>query len=462
MAGNILAATTPATTSATTLQTSQLLPLVQHFPKAQRWVVAYSGGVDSHVLLHLCHQFLAQQASPPELLAIHINHQLQTACDAWAEHCQQQVGLLGVELTVVPVSIAKQPQKSLEELARLARYQVFEQVLHPGDVLLQGHHANDQAETVMLRLLRGSGSRGLAAMPQVRALGVAHLYRPLLNVPRSELEAYAVKQSLNWVEDPSNQSTEFDRNYLRSSVMPLLHQRWPQCLNSFARAARLSAESAQLNRDLAEIDLAKLGSDSEPESGAGLCIDGLKRLSEARCKNLLRYWLELQQLPLPTEVQLKELIVAVIAAGDDAQPKLTWPGVEAYRFNGELRLQSPLPNFDNAEQYRWDMLAELTISGAGRLSAQQSQSTGLKFSAGQTYEVRFRQGGEVCRPAGRGGSRKLKKLLQELSVPYWLRDRVPLIYCGDELVAVADLLVAEGWQLKEGEQGLCIHWHRPS
>tara|TARA_R110000868_G_scaffold408964_2_gene693469 strand:- start:49589 stop:50956 length:1368 start_codon:yes stop_codon:yes gene_type:complete len=450
-----------------TLSASQLLsPLLTDYPNAQRWVVAYSGGVDSLVLLHLCHTFLAQQSvqALPELCAVHINHGLQAPALQWAQQCQQQAQAWSVRLHVEAVSINKQPRQSLEDQARQARYQVFEKLLQPGDLLLQGHHSNDQAETLLLRLLRGSGSQGLGAMPAARPLAAGVLVRPLLAVSRSDIEAYAQQQQLQWIEDPSNQSSDYDRNFLRLELLPKLAQRWPQVLESFSRSARLSAESYQLNQELAAIDAQALADEAADAYGAGLAIAGLKKLTAARGKNLLRYWLAQQQLAMPSEAQLLAVMATVINAQADASPTVSWPGVEVCRYEGRLYAHAPLPDFTAGSQCRWDLRSAITLAGAGALSVKSCTDGALRLPAGVSaadVTIRFRQGGEQCRPAGRGGSRKLKKLLQELAVPYWLRQRVPLIYCGDELIAVADMVVAEGWQAAAGEPGWQIQWQRP-
>ena len=439
------------------LKSSQFFsPLLSAFPRAKRWVIAYSGGVDSHVLLQRCRQFLQHADNMPELAAIHINHQLQQQADDWAAHCVTQAEALGVPLTVVKVKVEQLPQTSLEDQARKARYQVFETFLQPGDVLLQGHHANDQAETLILRLLRGSGSLGLGAMPQRRALGAGHLYRPLLDIPKVAIEAYAQELGLSWVEDPSNLQTLFDRNYVRAEVLPVIQKRWPQYLDNFSRAARLSAESAQLNAELAELDFQAIVTEQ-----GGLRVEPLLLLSRARCNNLLRYWLQRQCLPMPSEQQLLGVVETVLLAQDDAQPQLGWPGAEVYRFAGQLIARPPLPEFDGGVSLIWDTQLPVALSGAGELLPKRVAGRGLKLNKFKQLRICYRQGGEICRPHGRGGSRKLKKLLQELAVPYWLRDRVPLLYVGEELVAVADLVIAEGWAAEKAEKGLEIQLIRP-
>lgn len=418
---------------------------------ARRWIVAYSGGVDSHVLLHL----LAHVPDHPPLLAVHINHQLQPEANQWADHCRQQTKQLSLELFSVAVDVKIDARQSLEQCARKARYQVFESLLEPGDVLMMGHHLDDQVETLMLRLLRGSGSRGVAAMPASRAVGHGILFRPLLNTPRTEIELYADQQGLSWIEDPTNQSSEFDRNYIRREILPGLAKRWPEYRQTLARAAALSEESEQLNNELAELDFHSL---ALPFMSESLPIAALQQLSLPRQKNLLRYWLKARGLALPSVAQIRTLFKDVVSAKGDADPVLTWPGVEVRRFNAELYAFKPLEKIDTAAEYLWDLSSCLIIPGLGSLSCKAVQGSGLRLAAldKDSICVRFRRGGERCRPAGRGHSQTLKKLLQENNIETWLRDRLPLIYCQEQLIAVVGQWVCDGFQAKEGEPGLII------
>jgi tRNA(Ile)-lysidine synthase len=424
------------------------------FSNAPRWLVAYSGGVDSHVLLHL----LTKIPAHPPIVALHINHQLQHQSSQWAGHCQQQAGTLGIPLSVVCVDVECQARESLEEKARQARYQVFESLLEPGDVLLLGHHRDDQVETLLMRLLRGSGSRGVAAMPYSRNLGHGQLLRPLLDVSRSTIAAYAIANHLQWIEDPSNQNSDFDRNFLRLEVLPKLAQRWPEYRQTLSRAAALSEESAQLNAELAELDFHALCLSPDALS---IPLATLAELSVARQKNLLRYWLEWRGLPLPSAAQLQQLLDTVVNARPDAEPLLEWPGTQIRRFKGDLYAMRPLPKFDSAAIYAWDLSRPLMIDGAGILEAKTVLGSGLHLAALDQAKitVRFRRGGERCQPAGRsGGSQTLKKLLQEYEVPTWLRDRLPLVYCDDQLVMVANLWVCEGYQATSGQSGVQLLW----
>ena len=233
---------------------TRLLLNLAAWRNARTWHIAFSGGLDSTVLLHLLAD-LAKHHSLPALSAIHIHHGLQAAADAWPQHCQSVCDTLGVPLLIERVSV--QPGASLERAARDARYAVFSALTQADDVLLTGQHRDDQAETLLFRLLRGAGVRGLGAMPQQRPVGQGTLIRPLLDVARTELERYAKAHQLRWIEDPSNQDRQFSRNYLRHQVMPRLTGRWPQAQASMARSATHLREAQGLLDELAQMDLAQ-------------------------------------------------------------------------------------------------------------------------------------------------------------------------------------------------------------
>lgn len=415
------------------------------FLSARRWLVAYSGGVDSHVLLHL----LATLPQHPPIEAIHINHQLQPQAAQWADHCRQQAAALHIPMHCVDIDVEQRLGQSLEASARDARYRAFDGVLESGDVLMQGHHRDDQIETLMLRLLRGGGSKGLSAIPQQRAIAKAQLFRPLLSITRHAIEDYARSHQLQWVEDPSNNSNDFDRNYLRNEVLPLLAKRWPNYRNTLARTVRLSEESSQLDQELALIDSQALQLDKQQQS---IAIDSLENLSALRQKNVLRFLFAAWQFPLPSAAQLDTLISQVMFAKDDANPKVEWHGVQVRRFKNRLYIMQPLVDFDSQQTFLWPLENDLFIEGIGELAIKPGNGPGLDLDKldKRVLTVRFRQGGERCQPAGRAASQALKKLFQEYEVKPWLRDRTPLLYCGEQLVAVADLWVNQEWFAGQG------------
>lgn len=275
----------------------RLLLNLKPWRNAKTWRIAFSGGLDSTVLLHLL-AHLAKTENLPALSALHIHHGLQAAADAWPEHCQSVCDALGVPLHVVRVQV--QRGASLERAARDARYGAFVDATQVDDVLLTAQHQDDQAETLLFRLLRGAGVRGLSGMPNQRPVGRGLLVRPLLAVTRAELEAYATENHLNWIEDPSNQDRQFSRNYLRHQVFPVLTERWPQAMASMARSASHLNEAQALLNELAQIDLAEANtvSDFAWLGVPSLELAALAKLSAARQRNALSHWLTaLTRLP---------------------------------------------------------------------------------------------------------------------------------------------------------------------
>jgi tRNA(Ile)-lysidine synthase len=422
-----------------------------------RWLIAYSGGVDSHVLLYLVAQLRDQfPEAVPELVAIHVNHQLQQQSPEWVQHCQQVCDQLEILLIVETVTIQRAGGESLEAQARKARYQAIEKNLQTGDVLMMAHHLDDQLETWFLRLLRGSGSLGLGAMAGQREFAGATLLRPMLDIPRQAINEFAGAEGLQWIEDPSNQDTDFTRNYLRLEVLPKLEQQWPEYRQGVSRALSLSQQSSELNRDLAAIDCLQAGVDPLVQA---LPLEKVLGLSEVRQKNLLRYCLQQRGLPLPTSAQLQAVLDEVMDAAEDADPRVQWGGIEARRFRGQLYIFSVLPAFEGGRVCSWLPSEVLTLEGSGQLFSEPVTGVGLR--SGHALTVRFRHGGERCQPAGRSGSQTLKKLFQEYAVPTWLRDRVPLIYVDNELAAVAGYWVCEAYLARQGEAGISIHWSLP-
>lgn len=433
------------------------------FMQAPRWWVAYSGGVDSHLLLAL----LAQLPQRPPLAVIHVDHQLQSDSGLWAAHCREQAEALQLEFVCETVTIDPQADKGVEEAAREARYQVFAGLLQPGEVLMMGHHQDDQIETLLLRLLRGSGQRGLAGMPFTRSVGKGVLCRPLLDLSRGDIEQLAQSLGLHWIEDPSNRSEQYDRNFLRHRLLPLLAERWPGYRQALTRTVALSEENAQLNEELAELDCHAL---SLSPLAPSLPIAALQVLSPGRQKNLLRYWLSARQLPLPSAVQLQAVLEEVMQAREDAEPLLAWPGVQVRRFRGELYAMPPLAPVDPQLRVAIKPGRCVQIAGVGRVSLQPSESLGQPATAQPrirqaslqqaSVDLRLRQGGERCHPAGRSASQTLKKLLQEYAVETWLRDRLPLLYVDGQLAAVADYWVCAEFAAAPDEPAYLLLWDR--
>jgi tRNA(Ile)-lysidine synthase len=416
--------------------------------------VAFSGGLDSTVLLHLC-TALRDQHAGLDLHAIHINHGLQQAADDWALHCHQQCERMAVSLQVLRVDATAARGESPEEKARQARYQALANTMTSNDVVFMAQHRDDQAETLLLQLLRGSGPHGAAGMPVTAALGQSMLARPLLTCSRQQLQHYAEEHALAWIEDPSNTDTAYDRNYLRHAVLPHLYSRWPALGQTLGRAADHFAEAAGLLDMLAADDLAGVGTDQ------GLSIRQLQALDAARQRNLLRYWFRQQDLPVPQSRQLEHILSDVIPARLDAEPCVRWHGAEVRRYRDTLLAMSPLPATDTESSHPWDLSRPLDIPlPAGRLVATTATGSGLAARyAKSRVSVRFRRGGEVCQPVGRQHHHDLKTLMQDAGIPPWQRDRIPLIFVDEQLAQVVGHWLCEPFQAAAGETGLVVEWH---
>lgn len=414
--------------------------------------VAYSGGCDSHVLLHSLVVLRPQLNC--EIKAIHINHGLSPLANEWEEHCRGICEQLAVPYVSISVN-AKAKNSSPEEAARHARYAEWKKLLKKDEVLLLAHHQDDQAETVLIQLLRGSGVKGLAAMPAKQSFAQGLLCRPMLNFLREEIYSYAVENSLNWIDDPSNFDTDFDRNFLRHEIVPLLKTRWPSLNKTLSRTASHQAEADHLLTELAQQDWQQLKNNNQ------IKITSLLQLDEKRQRNVLRYWLaSICKLTLPDTNHLNRILNEVLTAADDARPEVIWRGGEVRRYQGLLYAQEKLIEPANELILPWpDINAPIVLKHNGAIiSAKPSVGRGLSQSKLKNAEIslRFRQGGESCRPIGRGQTHQLKKLFQEWKIPPWLRSSVPLIFVNGELAQVLGFCHCEPFDAEEGESGWLI------
>ncbi len=439
-----------------TLNAHRILDSLKQLPAAERCHLALSGGLDSCVLLHLLASLKDQL--PWRLQAIHINHGLQVVADLWQAHCETLCQAYGVPLQVVHLSLLPGPGESVEAVAREARYRAFAEHMAPGDLLLTAQHRDDQAETLLLQLLRGSGPAGLAAMPALSRFFAGWLARPLLDVSRADLERHARQHQLKWEEDPSNRDQRFDRNFLRHRVMPLLKERWPSATRTLARAARFSGELLVLAREAAEEDLAC----ARLPGGGDLSIVRLRDFDSIRLRNLLRHWIVASGAPLPNSRQLARIEREAVQGRPDANPLIVWSGWQVHRYRELLRLERVAPLLDTSARIAWPDGALLGLPcDLGRLVAEPA-AEGIdraRWSSARV-EVRFRQGGERCLPAGQAHHRPLKKLFQEWGVPAWERARLPLIYLDGELAAIPGRLVCEPFAAKAGQPAVAVRWER--
>jgi len=422
--------------------------------------VAYSGGLDSHVLLHALSVLRADHHF--SLSAIHIDHDLQSASAEWGRHCAHICAALDVQYVVKRVRVAGVAEEGLEAAARRARYTALAAALAPEDILLTAHHCDDQAETVLLQLLRGTGVVGLAAMPTQAAFGPGQIVRPLLGFSRAALHAYAQEHQLAWIEDPSNRELHLRRSYLRTEILPRLARHWPAHASLLARTARHAAEAMGLLDEVAEADFATCRQ-AVAHSPQALSIKALLTLSTARQRNLLRYWLRRQGFLAPATSQLEEVLAQAQTAPRSQQARVCWPGTEVWRYRDLLVAMPAQHAPDPALDVVWDLRGPLDLPGIGRLRAVPIRGQGLSCARlnGKSLHIRLRSGGETLMLAGRGHHHVLKKLLQAEGVPPWLRVRLPLLYVDSELAAVADRWVCAPYLAGDGVEGLKIVWEPP-
>lgn len=445
------------------LDPAELLRACPQLLGARRLFVGFSGGLDSTVLLHVIADLREHKLLQVPLTALHINHGLQSAAETWERHCSTVCEQLGVPILIKKVAVNLINKESPEEAARSARYAAFASVLEEGDVLLLAHHRDDQMETVIFRLIRGSGTKGLAGIPLVRSCGRGVILRPMLGFRRSQLLQYASAEKLEWIEDGSNRDERYDRNFLRASVIPQLEQRFPGVGNNIVRSAVLCRESDELASELAAIDLATCVGTFRNR----LHIPAMKNLSEPRQRNLLRYWIASLQTEMncsaPGHMDLQRIVTEVMPAADDGAPSVFWGRdslrIGIRRFKDHLYLLKPLVPAPDELVWNTAMPLELPVP-LGQLHLVLKHASQELPEQLRTLRVCFRKGGEQVKQTNRP-ARPLKKILQEAAVPPWIRESVPLLYTGNELLAIADLIICRTSLQNVTETDFRIHWVRP-
>lgn len=406
----------------------------------QQVVVAYSGGLDSSVLLHAAKEL--QPKLNIVLSAYHVHHGLSRHADSWAKHCMSQCRDWEVPLTVVHVEVDRESAQGIEAAARLARYRALDSAA--GDWIMLAHHRDDQAETLLLNLLRGSGMRGAGAMARHRG----RYLRPLLGLSRAELEGYARATGLQWVDDESNSDTDFSRNFIRHRLLPLAEERFTGASAAVARAAAVFDESRGLLDDLARID----GGDVMP-----LSLESLRRLDWPRAANLLAYVLRRQGVAVPSRQWLSEALHQLLEAAEDRQPAITIGNLnlQLRRYAGSVWL---VPQWPVPARRVWNGTGEVEW-GEAKIVFSSTWGQGIarhRLDGPVTFQPRG--GGERIRLAPNASSRPLKDLLREAGIPPWWRDRLPLMYCGEHLVWVPGIGVADIFRCSTEEDGIQLEF----
>ena len=389
------------------------------------------------------------------LRAVHVDHGISPNASRWAGFCAELCERWGIPLQVEAVDIAPYRALGLEAAAREARYEVFSRV--DADFLVLAQHRDDQVETLLLRLLRGAGLRGLAAMAPWRGMGGARirLLRPLLDVPRADIEAYAKRRGLSWVEDESNADIVRRRNFLRHEILPALERTFPAAPAAIARAATHLAEAQQLLNEMARGDLAICGGEDAVD------VPALLALGEARAKNALRFWCDAHDIEPLSSARLAELLRQLRQSSADAHTGLAVGNWQFLRYRDRLHLR-PRPSEPQEElNEAWNgenALPLLALGGVLKFKPEEGRGLSAERLRAGRVTVRLRRGGERLRLDHRRPRRTLKNLFQERGVPPWRRERLPLVYCDETLVSVPGIGDACEFRAQPGEAGLIVTW----
>ena len=438
-------------------------------------VLAYSGGVDSEVLAFGLSQF-ARQHPEFNYQLVYVHHGLSDNAEAWAQHCLERGQYYYLPVTVERVAVNRGPRLSLEAEARKVRYQAIERHLSENDVLLTAHHEDDQLETILLALKRGQGPKGLAAMGQVQALAQGKQLRPLLDISREQIEAYAKQQGLVHIEDESNQDDKYDRNFLRLEIIPRLKARWPSIATTASRSAALCAEQ-QATLDLQVSERLPLWLTQAPyHTQSVFKLDGFAEQSADWQALLLRGFIESQGFALPSKVQLKQIITQLLNAKDDAKVHIRVGECEIRRFANQVYLFKYQTHKRHTQPVSWTLpqhdfisllqgdSTELVVSPAGLANGEQIRLIVTKQGPrvrlpwpDEVVSVRYQLAGQFrCHPHSRGKGRELKKLWQEFAIPPWVREKVGFVFYGEQLVMAIGLWVEKGFIVESNGLGLQV------
>ena len=437
--------------------------------RGDRLAVALSGGVDSVVLLDLLVPLAAQMQF--SLSAIHVNHGLSPNADKWGSFCRSLCRSRNIPLKIVRLKINKAPGASLEAIAREERYRIFKKL--KADYVVLAQHLDDQAETLLLQLLRGAGVKGLGGMPVVRnpanvgertaeteffiSTSGPQILRPMLEVARREIEEYAGEHALQWITDESNDDISFDRNFLRHEIFPLLEKRFPSYRTTFLRASRHMAEASTLLDELAEADRKECIVEGK------LHVEDLRQLSFPRARNLLRYTLTQQGAILPSTAKLEEILRQLLSSQPDAKLNVVFGNTEVRCFKGLIHVRKLSATPDTQWRRAWQGEKQLVIpelGGSLRFARGKGAGISLRKMEEHAVTIRLRQGGERLRPDCNRPRRSLKNLLREASLPPWERGTLPLIFNGEHLVCVPGIGVDCDFQAAAGEPGLLVEWQQ--
>lgn len=435
---------------------------ISEISKFNRIGIALSGGLDSVVLLHALHEALEDKS---KLYVLHVNHGVSNNADFWQERCKELADSLGVEFLSWKLKLHKSSKIS-EDVLRKGRYERLISWASEDDVICTAHHQSDQIETVFFRFMRGTGIYGLAGIPKYSIREGVNFYRPLLDSSKEAIKEYAHQKELNWVEDESNLDTKITRNYIRNIVFPLLSKTWPNFSKSLLYLSRQSREAQVILDEVAESDFLF----SRISSFNSLDLIKVNQLSEQRITNLMFFWLSRNSSLSLSGHQMENIVRVIIEKKEnndyfsliEASEEKNTEALIAYKGRLYLLFHKNLQPLEGSVLINWNLKNSLELS-TGKISFSEAVGHGLSIDLlKKNVVIKGREGGERFKPQGRDKSQKLKKLLQEIGIAPWLRDRIPLIYVGEELVAVGDLWISEKFKAGSNEKSISFLWQDSS
>ena len=418
-----------------------------------KFTIALSGGVDSMVLLDLLSK---AKRSSDVIKAIHINHNLHESSKEWVNFVKDACKKYKLPLIIESIN-PKQEGFGLEAEAREQRYKKFKEIILDNECLLTAHHLDDQIETMLFRIFRGTGLDGLRSIRKKAKFGKGLLFRPLINIPREAIEQYAKLNDIKWIEDPSNKNIDFDRNYLRNNIVPSIKKRWPNAQKTITRLSSLAENNQKLLHELAKEDIGEI------EKFNVLDIGILSNKSSLRINNIFRFLILKNKMGIPSLKVLENGIETLINAKSDS-PIITWDGFSIRRYKNTLYFFNPDLKQDEIRPLKMKWFIDQTINlggNRGSIQARFIKGEGIALNkCPKSLEIKYRKGGEQIKPSGHKITKSLKNLFQENNVLPWVRDQIPLFYLDEELISVGDLWFNQDYRAKEQEEGFLISWDR--
>ena len=393
------------------------------------FLIAYSGGCDSTALLYFAKQ--VAKKNKINIRAIHVNHNLNKESKKWENHCKEFCKEINVELYIENINIILKPGDSIEEKAREERYSSIYSQMGKKTLMMTAHHGDDQAETFLYQLFRGSGAKGLSSMPRIKKIKKGFHLRPFLAFNKKTLEDFLESKTLSYIEDQSNNNTDFSRNFIRKEILPDIKKKWPSCASTISRSAKNISESYKLNEDLAMIDIQKF----LVKNICKLSIS-VRGLDKYRCNNVIRYWISKNNYRMPSSEQMNSIYSNVINAGKDKVPFFLCSEYEIRRHNDYIEIMQPLQKHDSSSIYKWKSMENLIITNLSLNLRWTDLEKRFGRKIDHDVEVRFRKTGENIKLYS--SKKSLKDYMREINMPPWKRERTPLIYINKELRVIWD------------------------